>query len=208
MRRETALSRVFRSSFVLLLTIGAAVAGCATSGDSSPGKDRFGNLLVIGVAGSWDSRAQFERGVVSGLRAEGVEAKPYSLVAGGGKLPTREDVLTVIGEHDFDAVVVTRVLDVQADAELRDSVTGTKVTRKDSGFMKLFRYDYEELGDPVDLAVKTQVEFVTELYSSASEELVWSSETKAPRSDNVPTLVDESAKLVVRQLRRSGKLAR
>lgn len=74
--------------------------------------------------------------------------------------------------------------------------------------MKLFGYDYEELGDPVELTVNTKVSFVTELYSSASQELVWSSETKAPKSDNVATLIDESAKLVVRQLRRSGKLAR
>jgi hypothetical protein len=146
--------------------------------------------------------------VVSGLRAEGIDAKAYSLVVGGGKLPTREDVLAAISEHGFDAVAVTRVLDVTADAEMRDAVTGTKVTRKDSGFMKLFRYDYEEIGDPIDLTVQTQVEFVTELYSSASEELVWSSETKAPKSDNVAALIDESARLVVRKLKRSGKLAR
>jgi hypothetical protein len=205
---EIALSRVFRISFVLMLFITATVAGCATSGGSGPDGEKFGNLLVIGIAGSWDSRAQFERGVVSGLRADGIDAKPYSVVVGGGKLATRDDVLTAIGEHGFDAVVVTRVLDVKADAELRDAVTGTKVTRKDSGFMKLFRYDYEEIGDPPDLTVNTQVEFVTELYSSGSEELVWSSQTKAPKSDNVPMMVDESAKLVVRQLRRSGKLAR
>ena len=186
----------------------AAVAGCATSGDSGPGKEKFGNLLVIGVAGSWDSRAQFERGVVSGLRAQGVDAKAYSLVVGGGTLPVRDDVLAAIGEHGFDAVVVTRVLDVKAEAALRDAAAGTKVTRKDSGFMKLFRYDYEEIGEPVDPAMNAQGDFVTELYSAASEEIVWSSETRAPKSDNVATLVDESAKLVVRKLRRSGKLAR
>ena len=202
------MSHVFRTSFALLLIVVAAISGCAASGGSSPGKEAFGNVLVIGVAGSWDSRAQFERGVVSGLRAEGIDAKAYSLVVGGGKLPTREDVLAAINEHGFDAVVVTRVLDVTADAEMRDAVTGTKVTRKDSGFMKLFRYDYEEIGDPIDLTVQTQVELVTELYSSASEELVWSSETKAPKSDNVAALIDESARLVVRKLKRSGKLAR
>ena len=191
-----------------MLVLAAAVAGCATSGNSGPDKEKFDNLVVIGVAGSWDSRAQFERDVVSGLRAEGVEAKPYSLVVGGGKAPTRDDVLATIDEHGFDAVVVTRVLDVKADTEVRDAATGTKVSRKESGFMKLFRYDYEEIGDPVDLTVNTQVEFVTDLYSAASEEIVWSSETKAPKSDNVATLIDASAKLLVRKLRRSGKLAR
>ena len=189
-----------------MLLVAAALSGCATSGGA--GQEKFGNLLVIGIAGSPDSRAQFERGVVSGLRAEGISAQSYILVAGGPRTPTRDDVLEVIDEHGFDAVLVTRVLDTRSDAEVRSATTSPKVTRKDSGFMKLFRYDYEEIGDPPELAVNMQVDLMTELYSSASQDLVWSSETKAPKSDNVAVLVDESAKLIVRKLRRSGKLAR
>ena len=168
--------------------------------------ERFSNLLVIGVAGSLDSRAQFERVVVSGLRAEGVDARRYSLVVGTA-LPTRDDVLAAINEHGFDAVVVTRVLDTDSIVEKRSAAPGAKVSRKDSGFMKLFRYDYEELDEPAELTINANVSFVTELYNSASEELVWSAESKAPKSDNVAALIDDSAKLVVRQLRRSGKLA-
>ena len=202
------MSRIFQESIVLLLLAAATIAGCATSGEPGPGQEKFGNLLVIGIAGTWDSRAQFERGVVSGLRAEGIEARSYIRIAGDPKAPTRDDVLAVIAEYDFDAVLVTRVLDTAASAAERSATTSPKVTRKDSGFMKLFRYDYEEISDPAGLEVNIEVEFVTELYSAASEEVVWSSQTKAPRSDSVAILVDESAKLVVRNVRRSGKLAR
>jgi hypothetical protein len=117
------MSRLFYFLFFPALV---AMAGCATSANT--GKESFHNLLVIGVAGDWNSRAQFERVVVSGLRAEGVDAQSYNLVAGGDKLPTRDDV--------------------------------------------------------------------------------WSAETRAPKSDNVAALIDESAKLVVRQLRRSGRISR
>lgn len=202
------MSRILQRSIVLLLLVAATIAGCATSGESGPGQEKFGNLLVIGIAGTWDSRAQFERGVVSGLRAEGIEARSYIRIAGDPKAPTRDDVLAVIAEYDFDAVLVTRVLDTAASATERSATTSPKVTRKDSGFMKLFRYDYEEISDPAGLEVNIEVEFVTELYSAASEEVVWSSQTKAPRSESVAILVDESAKLVVRNVRRSGKLAR
>ena len=202
------MSRIFQKSFVLLVMTAAALAGCATSGESSPGHEKFDNLLVIGIAGTWDSRAQFERGVVSGLRAEGVSAQSYIRIAGGPKAPTRDDVLAVIDEHGFDAVLVTRVLDTKADPEMRSTTTSPKVTRKDSGFMKLFRYDYEEISDPAGLEVNMEVQFVTELYSAASEEVVWSSQTKAPKSESVAVLIDDSAKLVVRKVRRSGKLAR
>lgn len=202
------MSCVFRNLSVLLLLAAAAVSGCATSGESSPAQEKFDNLLVIGIAGTWDSRAQFERGVVSGLRAEGVGARSYIRIAGDPKAPTRDDVLAVIAEYDFDAVLVTRVLDTAASAAERSTTTSPKVTRKDSGFMKLFRYDYEEISDPAGLEFNMEVEFVTELYSAASEEVVWSSQTKAPKSDSVAVLIDESAKLVVRNVRRSGKLAR
>lgn len=198
----------FNARLVLLMFAMVAVSGCASSGDTAAGPSRFSNFLVIGVAGNYDSRAQFERVVASGLRAEGVAARPYHLVAGDNKPLVREDVLAAIEQHGFDAVVVTRVLDTDSDVELRSAVTGQKVKRKEAGFMKLFRYDYEELGDPLDLTVNMQVDFVTELYSSATQDLVWSAETKGPKSDHVAVLVDETGKLVVRQLRRAGKLAR
>ena len=197
------MSRLFYFLFFPALV---AMAGCATSANT--GKESFHNLLVIGVAGDLNSRAQFERVVVSGLRAEGVDAQSYNLVAGGDKLPTRDDVLAAIDERGFDAIVVTRVLGTESDVDMPGAVAGAKVLRKDTGFMKLFRYDYEELDEPLELTVNTRVDFVTELYSAASKELVWSAETRAPKSDNVAALIDESAKLVVRQLRRSGRISR
>lgn len=207
-RQEIDLRIDSRLSLVLVCFLFVAFAGCASSGTASQASDKFDNLLVIGVAGSWNSRAQFERVVVSGLRAEGVDAQSYNTLKGSEEPPSREDVLAVIDEYGFDGVVVTRVLDTESDLDVRSAVTGAKVSRKESGFMKLFRYDYEEFDDPLHLTVNVQVDFVTELYDSASHDLVWSSETKAPKTDNVEALVDESARLVVRKLRRSGKLAR
>jgi hypothetical protein len=197
-----------RLSLALASFLIIAMTGCASSGTASQSPERFDNLLVIGVAGSWNSRAQFERVVVSGLRAEGVEAQSYNSIEGGSEPPSREDVLAAIDKYGFDAVVVTRVLDTDSDLEVRSAITGSKVSRKESGFMKLFRYDYEEFDDPLQLTLNVQVDFTTELYDSMSHELVWSSQTKGPKTDNVDALVDGTAKQVVRSLRRSGKLAR
>ena len=146
--------------------------------------------------------------MVSSLRTDGIKAQSYNLIAGGDKLPTRDDVLAAVDEHGFDAVVVTRVLGSDMDVELRSGAAGAKVKRKESGFMKLFRYDYEELDDPPELAVNTEVELVTELHSAKSEVLVWTAQTKRPKSDNIAVLTDESAKVIARKLARSGKLAR
>lgn len=202
------MSRIVRALFVMALVMPVAIAGCATSTETTPAKQNFGNLLVIATAGSWDSRAQFERVVVAGLKEQGTSARSYNALAPGGKVPSRDDVLALIDEHGFDAVVVTRLLDTERDIELNSGVTGAKIKRKESGFMKLFRYDYEELGDPIEITVNMEVDFVTELYSAATEEIVWSAQTRPQKSDNRAVLVDNSAKLVVRELQRSGQLDR
>lgn len=208
------MTALFRK-LVLPLTVAAAlVSGCAATSSSGmsqepdPSEASFANFLVIGVAGDYDSRAQFERMVVSGLKAEGAAARPYHAVAGGNKPLTREDVVAAIEENGFDAVVVTRVLDTESDVELRSTVTGTKVTRKDEGFGKLFRYDYEEMDEPLSLTIDMKITFVTELYSAQSRNLVWSSEKTGPKAENVGILIDETAESVVRQLRRAGRIAR
>ena len=191
------MSRTFLSSIILLLAAATVISGCSTSTGTTRENQQFSNLLVMGIAGSWDSRAQFERAVVSGLRAEGVSARSYNVLVPGGKAPTRDDVLALVGEHGFDAVVVTRLLDTERDVEMHSGVTGAKIRRKESGFLKLFRYDYEELGDPIDITVNTEV-----------EDVVWTVHTQPQKADNVALLIDNSAKLVVRELRRSGKLGR
>ena len=208
------MTALFRKVLLPLTVAGALVSGCAATSSSStspepdPSKERFANFLVIGVAGDYDSRAQFERMVVSELKAEGVTGRAYHIVAGGNKAPTREAVLAAIEENDFDAVVVTRTLDTESDVQVKSTVTGAKVTRKDEGFGKLFRYDYEEFDEPLSLTIDMKLTFGTELYSAASQSLVWSSETTGPKAENVGILIDETAESVVRQLKRAGKIAR
>lgn len=202
------MSRIYRLPLLLMILASVAIQGCATPAGKSSGAEKFGNLLVIAAAGSWDSRAQFERVMVSSLRADGVKAQSYNLIAGADNLPTRDEVLAAVDEHGFDAVVVTRVLGSDMDVELRSGAAGAKVKRKESGFMKLFRYDYEELDDPPELTVNTEVELVTELHSVESEGLVWATETRRPKSDNIAVLIDESAKVIARKLARSGHIAR
>jgi hypothetical protein len=191
-----------------MVFLAASLTGCAATSGTGDSDAAFGNFLVVGVAGNYDSRAQFERMVVSGLRSEGASAQPYHVVVGGNKPLTREAVLEAIDEHGFDAVVVTRLLDAESDLTVRSTVTGTKVSRKDGGFANLFRYDYEEFDDPLSLTIGMKLTIQTELYSSASQSMIWSTEAVGPRAENLGLLIDETAKIVVRQLRRSGKIAR
>ena len=185
--------------------------GCASSGTSvsdSDAKASFRKFLVVGVAGDYNSRAQFERTVVSGLRAEGASASAYHVVVGGNKPLTREAVEQAIASEGFDAVIVTSVLDTDADVTARSTITGAKVSRKEGRPVNLFRYDYEELSDPLSIEVDMKVTFGTDLYSAATENVIWSTEQTGPSVDHVGLLIDEVAKSVVKKLARAKKIAR
>jgi len=189
-------------------------AGCATTSTSRTDANHeqadasFGNFLVIGVAVDYNARAQFERSVVSGIKAKGASAGAYHVAAGGNKPLTRETVRDAVARGAFDAVVVTRVLNTESAATVKNTVTGTKVTRKDGGVLDLFRYDYEELDEPISLTVDMKITFSTELYNAADESLVWSAESTGPRGDNLGELIDNMAEAVVREIDRADKIAR
>ncbi len=193
---------------LLLLAASAVATGCAststTSASPGPAKAAYSNFLVIGVAGDYTNRAYFERKVVSGIKAKGSSASAFHVVAGGNKPLTREAVKDAIETGGFDAVVVTRVLDTILDLDVKDAVTDTKVTRKDGGALDLFRYDYEELDEPMPIVTSAQVTFAIELYDATSEQMTWSTESIGQRSENIGVLIDETAATVVKQLDRNN----
>ena len=69
----------------------------------------FSNILVIGVASDYTSRAQFERTVVSELKRSGTSATAYHTVVGNNPPLTRDGIVDAVGTHGFDAVLLTRV---------------------------------------------------------------------------------------------------
>jgi hypothetical protein len=190
----------------LLTAITLSASGCtatSTQTDLNTKDASFSRFLIIGVAGDYDSRAQFERSVVSGLRAKGSTASAYYVVVGGNKPVTREAVKEATVSGGFDAVVITRVLDTDTDVDASNTVAGAKATHKDGGVLNLFRYDYEELNEPLAVEFNTRITFSTELYDANSEQLVWSVESTGSRQKNIGILIDETAATVVKQLDRN-----
>jgi hypothetical protein len=197
---------------LLLIAVSVVATGCAATSTTSASPDlakvSYSNFLVIGVAGDYTNRAYFERSVVSGIRAKGSSASAFHVVAGGNKPVTRETVKDAIDAGGFDAVLVTRVLDTDSDLDVKGPVTGTKVTRKDGAMMNLFRYDYEDLDEPMSLEVKTKVNIATELYSAASEQKVWSIDSVSSATENIGQLIEDAAENVVKRLDRDDLISR
>ncbi len=198
----TPLSRI---SFFLLAFVTVFASGCATkSTQSGPGTDdaSFSNFLVIGVAGDYDSRAQFERVTVSELRGKHASASAYHSIVRGNNPITPDEVRAAVKSGNFDAVLVTRVLNTQTDLKVNEDREEIDATPIGGRLVNLFRYDYTDYKNAGSIDLKTSVILASELYSAATEEIVWSMEHSSKGGTNLGLLIDETAATIVTRMAR------
>lgn len=202
-------SRLIRS--ITHAAIFTTLAACASStqvaktySDETYENSSFSNFLVIGVAGNYDSRAQFERRVVAGLKSAGVAASTYYSLVPGNKPISRDAVLAAVHSGNFDAVLLTRVLDQRTDVNVKRGSTELKSSTIGGNPVNFFRYDYEELNEPENISFSSSVVLGTELFSAADERMIWAIKSSSTKNASVGTLIDDTAASIVSRLRRDG----
>ena len=206
------MRRMPRKSLFLLIPIAIFATGCAATSTTGADPDltngSYSNFLVIGVAGDYDSRAQFERATVSELRTKAASASTYYSVVGGNKPITPEEVRAAVQSGNFDAVLVTRVLDTQTDLKVNKDREEIDATPIGGRLVNLFRYNYTDYKNPASVDLKTTVTLATELYSAAAEEIVWSMELSSKGETNLGLLIDQTAESIVDRLDRDDLIRR
>lgn len=172
-------------------------------------KPGYSNVLVIGVAGSYETRTQFERMMTSTLNAAGTKATAYFGVVGRNKEITRNDVTDAVRARGFDAVVLTRVVSQQSSVSEKGGASTAKATRRDAhSAIDLFRYDYEVLNDPSTINIKSTVVLSTEVFSAADEIRVYEMQTTISDKVNINVLIDEAVNSIVAHLQKDGMVGR
>ena len=168
----------------------------------------FKNILVIGVAGSYDNRARWERLMASGIVAQGASASPYYSVVGREQEINRSTVTNVVRANQFDAVLLTRIQSQESDVSVKRGASTAKVSRKDDGPIDLFRYDYEIFNNPDTINVETTVVLSTELFAAIDEKRIWAIESTLSDKGNVTYLIDDAVDMIVQALGRDRLLGR
>lgn len=198
-----------RTAPAMLCCIWVLLAACAetppstvfrTTHSVAPDHPGFRNILVIGVAGDFESRAMFEQQLVAAISGETVSASPYFTVVGRRPFLTRTALRTAIRSREFDAVILTR----QQGQEKEELAPLPPVGAK----FDLFDYDYAELNLDVSIRQAPAITFVTELYAAASEEKVWSINSLSFDKATATELINEQALMIAAQLKKDGLLAR
>ncbi len=197
---------------VLTLFSVLTLVGCAGSGTESnapgPQSRGYAHFLVLGLADNYTNRAHYERTVAKEIRARGANATAYYEAAGGNKPIDRDSVRSIISAGSFDAVLVTRILDQSASMEMQSGSAAAKVTRRNDRPLDFFRYDYEELDEPPELTLRSQVSVAGEVYRTSDEELIWTVELESPGADNIGELIEETAAGIIRRVSRAGLIRR
>ncbi len=186
----------FRIRIAALFAALALAAGCGTTQTSSEfladDVGSFSNFLIVGQAGNYNSRAEFERLVVSDIRARGGSATAYHVAAGGNVPISRDSIRDAVQGRNIDAVVLTRVINSDTDAHLRTATTETLASRRDNGLIDLFRYDYREVTGPSDLDLEISVTIITEVYHVGDEALVWAAKSSVPPVETMAELMSKA----------------
>ena len=149
-------------------------------------------ILVVGVHEDFGTRAQFENAVARALRAAGTggEASLYSL-SSAGEL-TAANLVAAANKTRADAVMVTRVVDVQT--EHPDATTT---------FTEYFQA-YSKYADPMPVTTAYTVRVRTDLYVVATQQRVWAVESTAFEKQNLFGVIDGIAHALTTQLRKDG----
>jgi hypothetical protein len=190
-----------------------ALAACAGTGDRvvKVYEDRaaiagpYTRILVVGAHAETGTRRTFEDSVVRAIAALGTDARSSLTVMDEVENIDRESVVAAARETGADAVLVTRVVDIETETEVEQGQTQAELARRnDVPLADFFRYEYIESADAMTVTTVTTVILDTDVYDAASEKRVWSVESTSFDKQTAYGVIDGVARAISAELARDG----
>ena len=165
----------------------------------------FAKILVVGAHEDASLRRRFEDSVVWHLNQAGTQAAMSVEAMSSAAELNRDTLVTAANRTNADAVLITRVLDVQARAEMQEGRSSAAAQRRNNIPMAdFFRYDYVEYQDPMTITTVRTVILATELYGVANETRIWSVESTSFDKASIDATIDDASRALARALRNDG----
>jgi hypothetical protein len=165
----------------------------------------FHNILVLGINGKVDNRAEFEDQLSAAITRPGIQAIPsYSLLPRPNSTPIdMSELRDVIRGQNIDAVVASRLVKVDKKVTYIPGQAYVPYPYYNT-FYGYYGAIYPVVYSPDYLRVDKTAQIETNFYSTSKPdgELIWTgtSDTVNPRSPM--KAIDAVAKLIVQQLER------
>ena len=172
----------------------------------------YGNVLVISLFKSFDARRYFEQEVVSELEKKGIRAVASTSLMDTKTPLTRQTFRDMAASLDSDAVLVTRLVSLDTQAELKDARPESTYNIRPTYYYNVWSVELTEYVEPPNLEMKHDIALATQLYSVARQEPVWAiqSQTKVAidferRGDG--SIIEKEAKVITSRLSKQGLLS-
>ena len=203
----------FNKSIIAVLSLLLLLVGCTTKVTNSwknenYSGEKFGSLLVVGIAKDPNNRTLWENVMADHLRQNGV-GNVETATSGfpKGQEINRHDIIDYVNKNNLDGVLVTRLVDIKKESVYyppSGSFYAGGQYGYYSSFPSYYRHAYAvdySAGQRMD---NTVVVLETTLYKSDTEELIWgmSSETFNPNSAN--QLSKEVGRKIIQKLKKDN----
>jgi len=173
------------------------------------GGKKFQRVLALGLSDNTEIRADFEDALAAQLAAAGVDAIPGHniLLRPEGAELDLDYIKGQIREHTIDAVVVSRLINVENTVTYIPGRVYTPLPYYNS-FYGYYGAVYPAIYTPDYLKEEKKVRIETNFYviSSQEGELVWTGVTDTFNPSNLDKAINKLVKLVVKQMRSDGAL--
>ena len=180
----------------------------------NPGYEQtvFKNMLVIGVAENDESRQAFENAFAKSIGDEGGQARGSWSVLPKSEQLEEDELRAAIAAGGFDGVLVTRLLSVDKEQEYtpastydnprtRYYTTGGGGGLYGYGFYGFYGTTYAQVHEPGYFETSTTIRLETNLYSVATDALVWTGQSETVDPASIPDARESMTAAVAKKLK-------
>ena len=168
-------------------------------------QEEVDDVLVVAIAQNDTARRMFETELANALSKQGVTAWPsYEIHATMEQLP-KEKAEALIAENGIEAIIVTRLLDVD-----RKDVYVPPTTYVSSypsygypyygSWYGYYSHGYTVTHDPGYTYEKVTVSLETNLYNASDEAIIWSGQSQTFDPKGVDDVIGPTVELIVEEL--------
>ena len=197
----------FRDLKVLLLTL--FLGACSTTELTSVWVNQentraLNNILVVGISETPAKQRLYEDTFVTLLQTKGIDAKAGYTQLQTTDVETTDSILAQLQTVNTEALLVTHALGVDNESIYHPPrMESVPHTYYDS-FSGYYRTVYRYVHVPGYTSNHIVVRLETNLYDSATQDLLWSAQSKSVDPASLEKLISELAKEVTSELKTAG----
>jgi hypothetical protein len=211
--------KIFSATMLTLMILSLAACATSTSLTGLWKDNRFkekplDSIMILGIAKKSDVGQRFEDLFVDAFQKKGLTAAAAYKIIPESRQLTKENIKEhkeIIKEaavkNHLRVVLITHLIDVtekEDDLKAQKADPEPSSSYHDMGSYSVFVYRGMRSPDPTRSVTRQYVRLRTQLYDTASENLIWSASSQSVDEDSVDTIFDELLDVIIDQLMADG----